>query len=675
MKKFTILLSILSLAFIMSYAQGVVKFERGKKLNANFKKAITGSQITKEDPAPAWQVTFDEATPVWTIGHSATTEKDWVIGDDASRPCYWGPMNTEENTGWYVVSMDRVYELLGLTETPGNYAYIDIVGDRSAPYNGVELPEGCSMTGTGQNPFDAWIQFDDIDFSAINIPLLKFYNSYRESNAVFFDCFLEYSFDDGASWTSIDINKDIETDDLGMIDGEYTIGLPACAGESNVDIRFRHVSDAAFTPAIFAQYPSSWAWLIDDVRLFDYTDYGIDYDLEVYDARVNFFEYIDYTDPEYDGYNVYHYSSHYGQVPNEQFETGNAFLWFNLALTNNGAETVTPTFNVKVYDPQSNVVFDENVNGNELNFTESDTIDLIEVDCEITNPIKGRYEVVFYAFVDGQEDYSIENNSDTAYFIISDNIFSREADDISGNMTAANWSDGGGDGDGIGAPFSIYYNDTVQSVDVFIDEETTAGGLIQCEIYEYVGGDNPWSSVQASNVITIEEGDLGTWVNIAFENEYSIELDAEEGYREILVGINLYYNEGDIYIGESTGNTYSSYSTYWKFFDGDNKWAGISNYHGGPAIRLNYGRLETSVAINSALKLNIYPNPTTGMLNISGIEGADVQIINMMGQVVESVENLNEYNQIDMSKYANGTYFVKAIVDGNVVTRKINLMK
>jgi hypothetical protein len=98
---------------------------------------------------------------------------------------------------------------------------------------------------------------------------------------------------------------------------------------------------------------------------------------------------------------------------------------------------------------------------------------------------------------------------------------------------------------------------------------------------------------------------------------------------------------------------------------------------GVPAYHLLTPKYDpNSVEENSIdANLSIYPNPTTGMLNISGIEGADVQIINMMGQVVESVENLNEYNQIDMSKYANGTYFVKAIVDGNVVTRKINLMK
>lgn len=676
---------IFCVAYSFAFGQATIKFDKGDRELANFEKVQKINSKDLKGPAPVWQVTFDEATPTWTMGHSATTSKDWVTGDEASRPCYWGPLEAD-GTGWYVYAMDYLYSEMGETETPGTYAYIDIVGDRADLY-GNDLPAGCTMDGTGQNPFDAWILFEDIDMTNVDVPYLMYYNSFHESNAVFFDCFVEYSFDDGANWTSVVVNPDSEGN--GWHYGEYGIGLTECANQANVDLRFRHVSDPAFTVPVFEQYPSSWAWLIDNVRLFDYTDFGISYDLIVKDTRVNFFEYIDYLDPEWADYNVYHYSSYYGQAPQEQYASADGgFLWFNISLENNGAETVTPKVNVKVTDPYDVVVFDEVVDGVVTPFTGADTLDMIEVDCILplntNDPAQvptGRYEVTFNAFVEGHEadDYYQTDNVDTAYFLVSDRTFSREADDITGSMGAASWSDGGGDGDGIGTTFNIYYEDDVNSVDVFIDEETTEGAMINIEINEYDGDNDVWTPVLTSDPLIIDASHLGQWVNVTFDDPYSVTFGADETSKELLVGVICYYNGGDIFIGESTENTHSSYSTRWKFADGDGTWGGISNHAGGPAIRLNYGPLNdetvNNLIANELEGISLYPNPTTGILYLNGVEGADVQISNMMGQVVESIENSNEFNQVDMSSYANGTYFVKVVVDNKVTTRKINLMK
>ncbi|MDD4218198.1 MAG: T9SS type A sorting domain-containing protein, partial [Bacteroidales bacterium] len=134
---------------------------------------------------------------------------------------------------------------------------------------------------------------------------------------------------------------------------------------------------------------------------------------------------------------------------------------------------------------------------------------------------------------------------------------------------------------------------------------------------------------------------------------------------------------GDIYIGESLANNHSQISTRWKFTSGTNanQWIILSNYAGGPAIRLNYGTYSSIAQINVAEQISIYPNPTTGILNIEGIKGANVEVLNIMGQVVETIENTSEFNTIDMSRYSNGTYFVKVIVGNNVTTSKINLIK
>ena len=67
----------------------------------------------------------------------------------------------------------------------------------------------------------------------------------------------------------------------------------------------------------------------------------------------------------------------------------------------------------------------------------------------------------------------------------------------------------------------------------------------------------------------------------------------------------------------------------------------------------------------------VYPNPTSDMVTIANAEGKDILVINSLGQVVASIENAAANQTIDVSNFANGTYFVK--VDGEVI--KLNVVK
>ena len=59
------------------------------------------------------------------------------------------------------------------------------------------------------------------------------------------------------------------------------------------------------------------------------------------------------------------------------------------------------------------------------------------------------------------------------------------------------------------------------------------------------------------------------------------------------------------------------------------------------------------------------------MVTVANAEGKDIVVINSLGQVVASIENAAENQTIDVSNFANGTYFVK--VDAEVV--KLNVVK
>lgn len=76
---------------------------------------------------------------------------------------------------------------------------------------------------------------------------------------------------------------------------------------------------------------------------------------------------------------------------------------------------------------------------------------------------------------------------------------------------------------------------------------------------------------------------------------------------------------------------------------------------------------------NEERTLVIYPNPSTGIvhLTISGLEGrrAEVSVLNVIGTVMyrETLTELNERSTktLDLSKFANGLYYVKLEADNS----------
>lgn len=68
--------------------------------------------------------------------------------------------------------------------------------------------------------------------------------------------------------------------------------------------------------------------------------------------------------------------------------------------------------------------------------------------------------------------------------------------------------------------------------------------------------------------------------------------------------------------------------------------------------------------------VSIYPNPVKNVLNFSGAKDiSKVEVYNVAGQKVKSVENLSE-NKIELSNLTKGTYIIKANIDGLVKSFK-----
>ncbi|MBL0103755.1 MAG: T9SS type A sorting domain-containing protein [Bacteroidetes bacterium] len=86
-------------------------------------------------------------------------------------------------------------------------------------------------------------------------------------------------------------------------------------------------------------------------------------------------------------------------------------------------------------------------------------------------------------------------------------------------------------------------------------------------------------------------------------------------------------------------------------------------------------KAELLTARNSSTSMNqqvsVYPNPTTGIINVISGEDADVQIMDLSGStiVLQTNVNANQKHEINLQSLANGIYMIR-ISNGNFVSMK-----
>jgi hypothetical protein len=81
-----------------------------------------------------------------------------------------------------------------------------------------------------------------------------------------------------------------------------------------------------------------------------------------------------------------------------------------------------------------------------------------------------------------------------------------------------------------------------------------------------------------------------------------------------------------------------------------------------------------SISANNSI--SIFPNPTTGLLNINAVEvNSSVDVYNVIGDKVYSNTLVKGNNVVDLSGLANGAYFVKLNSNNQITTKKVVLTK
>jgi len=78
------------------------------------------------------------------------------------------------------------------------------------------------------------------------------------------------------------------------------------------------------------------------------------------------------------------------------------------------------------------------------------------------------------------------------------------------------------------------------------------------------------------------------------------------------------------------------------------------------------------------ISFNVYPNPSTGQFNLvlSTVDNINLSVVDVTGRIIHQ-ENLigDSFYMINLSDKANGTYFIKVVINGNQIIKPIVIRK
>ena len=139
------------------------------------------------------------------------------------------------------------------------------------------------------------------------------------------------------------------------------------------------------------------------------------------------------------------------------------------------------------------------------------------------------------------------------------------------------------------------------------------------------------------------------------------------------------YNSLAIDLSSITPNTWTPFSV--AFDQNDPKagyWSDV-NFTALPTSKAKIYVDDISVVLTSALStentlldnVKIFQDRVSQSLQVVGLQNADIQIYNCLGEVVKIFNSKSDNSQIDIADMSNGVYFVRMSLDGITKTQKI----
>lgn len=448
--------------------------------------------------------------------------------------------------------------------------------------------------------------FQTIDISSNELSYLEFVQHYKRKKDTLY---VEFS-NDGLTWESIRVNQKYWFYQQTSNPDTVRVSIPSAIQSQPFYLRFKYSGECGF------------AWLIDDVKIFEKEQYAITVSEKLVQNEMSFEE-----------------------IPVCQID----ILQSKVHVTNFGFDTL---FDVKVQiDKYKDGVFDFTfLEIIDTVLPESDTLFFTSV---LDGSMVNTYDFYQFEFKIYSNDLDTLYRTDSVY--ISETVIKAFKGEDGNYFTTSNedW--------GIGNMF-IFTNEYCSTVPaVYIPDDPNAlGQMIFIRFYKVVNGLYQYYTNSGDHQIT--NSDLGNWTFLIVEDPYA---EFFAGDTSIII-VSTY---GSTINFEYTSNITTSFTlsmdeTISKIEEGRSVKISLNPYFG-----FDCNTCWESINENDYQEISVFPNPASDFISIeSQTQLVEVRIFSLDGKLVYTASDLN-VNDIDISMLNPGLYAVKAKDQtGNVLT-------
>lgn len=566
----------------------------------------TMAQVPFNDVAPAKKSTGINEKAVKSINHNIQEKVTTLWTNDFSNPSDWSMTNTSSPaTDWMITtntSAAPVSAFVPAGFTTASNGFAIIDSDAQGP-NGSQ-----DAFLTLVNPISAC--------STSAVVVLRFsqmHRRYAETTEV------QVS-NDNVTWTTIDCNPGMLANTNSTNPALVSVDISSVAGNSSsVYIRFHYIGNY------------DWFWAIDDVEIVVPDDFDIAGQGTYWGVEGNWGARLPIK-----------------QMPNAQIQP----IKVGGIIKNVGGQTQN--------DVVVNGVIPSTYTGASTPGTltpfQTDTFDLAP---DFT-PIANSNSTMNMAVTSGATDANPADNvlspiavSTQAY------LYSRTGETQGTNAY------NGGDGFDFGNVFDIFVDQTLYSIDVFVDANTP----VQTEIFSTLYGfdaNGDFQYLDQSDLYLVTAADQGKWVTLRLQNP--VPLIAGEAYvpcasygggatTGLVIGADGVSEPQTTFIyDQATADWYYSTSTV--------------------MVRMNFKNDLGIEEIENQLALNMYPNPAkenvTVTFNAENNSGT-ITIADLSGKVVKTVEASSAQTVINVADLQAGVYVVRVAAGNKQSTQKLTI--
>ena len=479
--------------------------------------------------------------------------------------------------------------------------------------------------------------------------------------------FVGYSVDNGANWTEIEINTEIEVNNDPALISTVRLPLPGVVGSSQVKIKFRYAANYYY-------------WVIDDVRLIEQEANNMRVNSNFYAVAQNASTPLIMTEP----------------------------IRFLADISNVGASPQTNVvLNMTIKDDADVTVFDEDL---DYNTVQGNTIiENIPFDETFTPSATGGYTGTYSISADA-DDFDASDNELSFDFFVTDSIWAKELGQTRIVVPAAgNWTAGEAHSWGYGNHFYVPQLEdpaVATSISFAIDATQTsvAGQNILLALYQWTdtnedgnAQDTERQLINFASYVIVGNETEDDIITVPFDGGASQALENNTHYI-LMLEFNSPNATTDLWLGASEAYDYGAMSFVTALQDnprfgsmlaiGDLSTEAFSSTGFGtnivPIVRMNVQKAtSTKDPLSDNNLVAVYPNPVQEVLNLSyeleqTAQNLSIRIMDVTGKVVME----RQYSQaksdtinFNVKELAAGTYNVQLTSENGTTSRRFVVAK